>query len=115
MSKEFSASKTQLAKAAELGIDTRDAPGHTTLGARLEAAGWRKDGKVELEEGAVMMATLTVETLAARKTPYELRQERKEAKRNGTYGQWTATSDEDDEGRPRYSVPTTSSITVCEE
>lgn len=60
--REHPASKTQLRKAAELGIDTGDTPGYTTLGARLEAAGWNAKGTEQMDEYSHFTASQAIES-----------------------------------------------------
>src|SRR5581483_4109787 len=104
MAKEYPASKTQIAKATEIGIDLSDQPGYTTLGARLEAAGWSKDGKTQTGAGA---ATPASDYLAYKATPegqmtYRQRMIALQKEREARRAAWRAESDEDDEGRPLY-------------
>lgn len=110
MARELPASKTQMRKAAEIGIDLSDQPGYTTLGARLEAAGWTKDGKTELEPGA---STPASDFLAWKATPegqMTPRQREVARQKARAAARDQHESDEDDEGRPRYAPVTTSSI-----
>lgn len=60
--REHPASKTQLRKAEELGIDTSDTPGYTTLGARLESVGWNAKGTERMDEYSAPVASLAIES-----------------------------------------------------